>query len=106
MLEEIVKNKFYEIYLDLGKNRAYFTCRGFWESLTVVPNYYEDIVEATAKLRPGFSALIDVKELKTPPQDVIELFMKAQNFALEKGLKKSAHIIDAPVVEMASGRPR
>ena len=103
-MEEIAKNKYYEMYVDPSKNRVYYTYKGFWESPAVVPDYFEDHKRSVGRTTPGFSGIVDLKDMKTPPQDVMELHMKVQNYSLQHGMKRSAHIIDAALVELASGR--
>ncbi len=103
-MEEIISNSLYEISVDRGKNRIYFTYRGKWESVSAVPDYYADIVKATARLKPGFTSLIDARDLLIPSEEVFRLFAKAQRYALRKGLRKSAHIIDNPEMHKASSR--
>jgi hypothetical protein len=104
MQEEIAKNKYYEMYIDRSKNRLYYTLKGFWESQSAVPNYYDDHREAIGRTTPGFSAVVDLRDLKTPPADVIELHMKTQKYSIQNGMKRSARIIDAALVKLASDR--
>lgn len=76
MFREIVKNEFYEVAIDIQKNRLYLTTKGFWSSAAKVPNFITDIKKALLELKPGFSLLTDSSQQKTPPQEVMPVFVQ------------------------------
>ncbi len=100
-MNTIAKNKFYEIAVDQSKNRIYFKIIGFWQSPDVVPNYLNDIKKASKEVTPGYTILSDLKEMKTPPQEVGELHKYAQTVLVTAGLRKTAEIVESAVLGMA-----
>lgn len=101
----IVKNEYYMIGIDERKNRLYLTISGFWESNSVVPNFFIDFRKAVSKLSPDYTILADVTQMKTPPADVATLHTKVQQMAIFKGLKKTAEVVNGNMItKMAINR--
>lgn len=105
MREVIAKNEFYEIEVDREKNRSYSKYKGYWKSVDEIPNYLEDCCrELTRRLKPGYTTLVDLREFKIPPPEVMELFVEAQKIDEKAGFYKSARIILTPLEKLASKR--
>ncbi len=104
MKELIAKNDYYQIEVDRTKNRSYAVYTGFWKSLSLVPNYIEDSKKAIKKLSSGFTSMVDLREMKTPPTEVAELFIKMQKISAEAGFSRGARVIDAAIIKIAAGR--
>jgi hypothetical protein len=104
MKEEIAKNDYYDIYIDKSKNRLYYTVKGYWEDVSLVPENRNDLAKASAKLTEGFDILSDLTDMKPPPTEVAELHMKMQKMLIEKGLSKTAEVMDHAVLKIALQR--
>lgn len=98
-MEEIVKNKYYEVSVDQGKNRVFFSLIGFWENANVVPDLYDDCMKAVDKVKPGYTILANLKDFKTPPPEVIKLTAKVQESLVKRGASKSAEVLDSMLVK-------
>ena len=104
MKQEIAKNQYYEVFADPEKNRLYYNIFGFWRSVDLVPNNYEDLRIATTKLKPGFDILADLRTMKPPPETVAELHISTQKLVVEKGLSKTAEVYDEETVKFMGER--
>jgi len=99
-MEQVAKTDYYELNRDEAKNRAFFTFIGFWKDESVVPNFYNDCIKLLNSMKPGFTLLANLKNLKTPPQDIVDLFTKVQLAIIEKGVSKSAEVVDSMLVKV------
>jgi len=105
MKEVVARNEYYEIEVDREKNRSYSKYKGYWKSVDVVPNYLEDCSrELARRLKPGYTTVVDLREMKIPPPEVMELFLEAQKIDEDAGFSKSARIVSAPLEQLASKR--
>jgi hypothetical protein len=73
---------------------------GFWENAGVVPNFLTDGDLLLEKLNPGFTNLVDVTQMKTPPKDVRDLFEQIQKKFMSRGMSKNAEVISSAFVEV------
>ncbi len=99
-METIVKNEKYVIEVDVVKNRTYFTFIGFWESAAVVPNFLDDCRKAFEKISRGYSNLVNLSALKTPPDEIGALFIELQKMAMEYHPGKIAELYDSTLVKV------
>lgn len=90
---KIADNPLYGIYVDSAKNRIYYRASGFWESVASVPDYLKHIEQTLEHVKPGFSMLVDIRQLEAHPKEVENLRKKAQQMAVKAGLKKSATVV-------------
>jgi len=104
MREVVAKNEYYEMEVDKEKNRSYSKYIGYWESVNAVPNYLEDIRAVIRRLKPGFTTVIDLREMKIPHPEVINLMIQAQGIGEDGGFSKSARIVLAPLEKLATKR--
>ncbi|MBN1573178.1 MAG: hypothetical protein JW984_08295 [Deltaproteobacteria bacterium] len=104
MKEEIVKNSYYELHVDIRKNRLYYTIKGYWQSASEAPKNYDDFEKAVEKLTKGFDAVADLREMKPPPEDVANLHIRTQKLAMAKGLSRTADIVDSSLVNIVIKR--
>ena len=104
MKQEIAKNDYYEFYVDKVKNRFYSKLKGFWQSPSEVPNYLDDQKKALEQLSPGFTLLVDNRDVKPPKQECMELHVKALGISNEAGVGKIALFESQAVVKIAGGR--
>ena len=98
--ETIAKTDYYMFEVDPDINRLYITMWGFWENATVAPNYLTDVDPALNKLSSGFTNLVDVTQLKTPPKDVRNHFENIQKKFVSRGMSKNAEVISSAFVEV------
>jgi len=104
MREAIANNEYYEMEVDREKNRSYSKYKGYWKSVDEVPNYLDDIRRVINRLKPGFTTVIDLKEMKIPPPEVMELMIKAQEIGEKSGFSRSARIVLTPLEKLATKR--
>ncbi|MBD0256749.1 MAG: hypothetical protein ICV83_13605 [Cytophagales bacterium] len=99
MKQVVFRNKHYEIGLDPDKNRAYITIIGFWRDPAEVGPYVQDLDGALVRLKPGFTLLTDLTQMKTHPASVQPLHLAAQQLLLERGLSQTAEVCASSMVE-------
>jgi hypothetical protein len=99
MKQEIVKNEYYEIYVDEEINRAYWVLKGKWNKMTDIPNYMQDSREALRYMKPGFSVLTDIRTFEVPPQGVLERITESAKIVEDAGMGRQAHIINKKDIE-------
>jgi hypothetical protein len=105
--ELIADTEFYKLEVDSAANRSFSVCRGFWpDTEEFRKGYLANIQRLISRLRPGFTTLVDIREMKIPPPGLAEMILKAQSMQKDAGLKKSARISDQPIQTMASDRMR
>jgi hypothetical protein len=105
--ELIADTEFYKIEVDSEANRSYSLCRGFWpDTDEFKKNYLATMQKLISRLRPGFTTVVDIREMKIPPAGLAETILKAQTMQKGAGLKKSARISDQPIQTLASDRMR
>ena len=101
-MEEIEKNEYYHINVDKSKNRIYLKVIGFWESPNVVPNYITDLEKASKALSRGFTIIADLRDMKTPPQELRSVHEKAQEVLVQAGLDRTAEILSSALLASAT----
>lgn len=99
-METIVKNKKYELRVDKVKNRAFYSFFGFWETPDVVPDFLDDCRKTLDQVSRGFTLLVNLSALKTPPKDIGALFVKLQKMSMEKNPGKIAEVFDSMLVKV------
>ncbi len=104
MKEVIVSNQYYELVVDPSHNRLHYAVKGFWPNAAAVPNYYNDFVKALSKLNRGFDIVVNVLDMKTPPEDVAQLRISAQKLCIEKGVSRTAQVLDQSMVRLVMDR--
>jgi hypothetical protein len=105
--ELIAETEFYKLEADSAANRSYSLCRGFWpDTDEFKKNYLANMQKVIARLRPGFTTIVDIREMKIPPQGLAETILKVQSLQKDAGIKRSARISDQPIQTLASERMR
>ena len=62
-----------------------------------MPDYLDDLRMVIKQLKPGFTTIIDLREMKIPHPDVMKLLIEAQEIGEKSGFSRSARIVpDAP----------
>lgn len=88
-------NDWYDLAYNPGKNRLYFTIKGFWPSTAVVPDFLDHWKQCLAASKENLTAMIDTSTMITHPADVNELHREAQQLMIAAGLRKRAEIVAA-----------
>jgi len=91
---EIAKNEYYEAYVDEEINRMYWTMRGHWKKLSDIPDFRKHNMETIGYLKPGFTAVIDMRDMEIPDAEVLGLMLEVTRDSEEAGKGRQAHIIN------------
>ncbi len=100
-MKEIAKTEFYEIRYDETTNWVYWTMKGFWESMDVVPNFYSDWEAGINSAEKPFKIYSDLSTLKTMPDDVKDANDKMQQKLMQNGCVKVSCLLDSSVTKMS-----
>jgi len=99
MKKEIARNEFYEVYVDEDINRVYWVMRGDWKKLSDIPDYERHNEEVLNMLKPGFTVLLDLREMGVPAPEVLAYVTGLTKRAEEAGLGRQAHVLDRKSIE-------
>ena len=94
MKKEIANTEYYEIHVDEEINRAYKVMRGHWKKLSDVLDYKKHNLEALGYLEPGFSTLLDLRDMEVPSDEVLDLMVGVSRDSEEAGQGRQAQIIN------------
>jgi hypothetical protein len=94
-METISTQKLYSVSTDKSKNRITLAIHDHWVDIRKVPDYFKDLEKALETLKPGFTALIDIRDMEPPSYDDINLHRKAYLHLRKTGLKKLALVVPA-----------
>ena len=100
-MKEIAKNDYYELKISEAKNRIYWTMKGFWRSMAVVPDFDKDWDTTQNMAKPGWTLLGDLSELKPMPDDVRLAQDERQKKAIGGGCIKVSCIVDSVLTKMS-----
>ena len=100
-MEEIAKNAYYELAYDTAKNRIYWTMKGFWKSMDVVPDFDKDWDTAQRMTRSGWTIFADLSALKVMPDDVKNAQDERQKILLRNGCMKVSCLITDPITKLS-----
>lgn len=89
-MKYVASTDFYRIEVDQERNRLFLTFRGSWIKPEQVPHYLEDHSAAVGLLSPGFTALVELREIEAMLlSDYLE---ESQIDAVKAGIKKAARV--------------
>ena len=57
---------------------------------------------AAKSVKPNFSVIADLREMKTPPQEIGAIHEKAQQIMINYHLDKTAEILDSAILKMVT----
>ena len=100
-MKEIGKNDYYELFYDESRNWVYWTMKGFWKDLTVVPNFDKDWNMVFGLVKKGFKIYADLSTLRTLPEDVKNANDETQAKLMELGCKKVSCLMDSAVTKLS-----
>ncbi len=95
MKTNIVDNDYYSLCVDIDINRAYLTVKGYWPSVSAVPNFITDFKTAISYLVPEFTLLVDARTMKVHPKEVSELHQEMQVMLKKAGLLQTAEVLNS-----------
>lgn len=93
----IASTENYSIRVDKKINRLYIVLRGFWLDPSKTPEYVNHLAFATESFKSPFTALVDVREMRTPGHLVKEMHVEAQKVTIAAGLVKTAEVFPAGI---------
>jgi len=99
MKKEIAKNEYYEIYVDEEINRVYWVMRGHWKKPSDVPEYRKHNIDSLNYLKPGFTTLIDLRDMEVPGAEVLDLMVEVSRDAEEAGQGRQAQVLKKDFLE-------
>jgi len=96
---EIAKNKYYESYVDEEINRMYWVMKGRWNKLSDIPDYRKHNMETLSHLKSGFTALIDIRDMEIPGDEVLGLITEMTKEVENAGMRRQAQIVNKDFLE-------
>ena len=94
MKEEIAKNEYYEAYVDEEINRMYWVLKGKWNEIAEIPDYMKHNREVARHLKPGFTAVIDIRLFVVPEPKVLEVLTESAQMMENAGMGRQAQIVN------------
>ena len=102
--EIIIATPYYELVVDIPKNRIIIRVFGFWKSIENVPEYLNNWKVAISKVKKGFTILADLKQMKTHPKDMLELHIQAMDLTQASDCGPSASVVHYDIAELQMDR--
>jgi hypothetical protein len=99
MKKEIAKNEYYEMYVDEDINRIYWVLKGKWTRMADLPYYVQHHKEAARILKPGFTAVADIRTFEIPSPAVLEVITEMTKFMENAGMGRQAQIVNKKDME-------
>ncbi len=103
-MNEIAKNKYYELSYDDAKNWIYWTMRGFWAGMSVAPNFEKDWHKAQKLAKKPFKIFADLSKLKVMRDEVKEANDKMQQELMQNGCIKVSCLIESELTKLSLNR--
>lgn len=88
---EIV-HKHYELKYDSDKNRVSFKVKGLVPSKAAIPDFEKDWMKIAANVKPNWTILANLKEMKPFPPEVAQWNQEVQGKLVQRGLKKVGQV--------------
>ena len=93
----------YEVKYDVSKNRMQMRVEGFITKEEAV-KYRMACEEVYKKVKPNFTFLVDLRNLKTLPQESIDEIQKVRFSSVKHGAYKGATVLKDTIVRMQTKR--
>jgi hypothetical protein len=100
MKKEITKSEYFEMYVDPEINRVYWVMKGKWNKMTDVPDFVQHHREGLRYLKPGFTALTDIRTFEIPAPQVLEVIIEMAKMMEDAGMGRQAQIINKKDLEI------
>ena len=94
MKKEIANTEYYEIHVDEAINRVYKVMRGHWKQLSDVLDYKKHNLESLRYLKPGFTTVLDLREMELPSQKILDFMVEVSKDSEQAGQGRQAQIIN------------
>lgn len=100
---ELAKNSYYSIKVNQNKNRVYIRLSGIWDNQPEINEYLEDVKKYLQLVKPGFSVVSDIRELRETSITSMQVQLQAYKLNVEAGINQLAelHRLNDPVSERA-----
>jgi predicted nuclease of restriction endonuclease-like RecB superfamily len=98
MVEQIEKTKYYNVPVDVPKNRIYLEIIGFWPDTEAVPDYINRVKEAVSMVKRNFTMVVDARKMIVGPPEVKKIHETVQKLVTEAGLFQAAEIVPENVI--------
>ncbi len=89
-MKTVAANDFYELGVDVSKNRMYMTLKGRWIKESDVSNWLDDLAAAMDLTRPGWGCLVDSRDLGG--MLLADHFSAGQKMSLDRKIGKVARV--------------
>jgi hypothetical protein len=99
-MEQVVKNDYFEVSVDPVLNRFYFKVVGFWDDASIGEDFVIHALRGLDMLKDGCTGLVNMLDLKTPPEKIKASFVKIQKHVVSKNPGKIAEVIDSKLIEV------
>ncbi len=93
----------FDVKANTLKNRLYISIEGTVAG-NEVENYKSGIKKNVAMLKPGFTALMDLRKCAVFDQEVMNQLQGAKEIAVGGGLTRSAMVVESAVLKMQMNR--
>ena len=91
-MTEIASNEFFDVKVDLQKNRIFNSNHNFWTS-EVMDNYLISMDKAMSMVQKNFTLVVDLRKLKTFSPELAESSKQMMIKLNQAGLYKVAEIL-------------
>ncbi|MDM8552152.1 hypothetical protein QUF72_18855 [Desulfobacterales bacterium HSG2] len=100
-MKKIAKNAYYELAYDEVKNRIYWTMKGYWRNMSVVPDFDKDWDTVQRMTRSGWTIFGDLSALRAMPDDVKNAQDERQKKLMRDGCTKVSCLVKSAVTKIS-----
>jgi hypothetical protein len=87
----------YKIRIDALKNRLYVQLEGFF-SFDDMKRCVDETMQESGKLKPGYTVITDISQLKTPSQEVAAEIERVQAHFVKSGVTHGVRVVGGSVI--------
>ncbi len=98
MKKQIASSQYYDLAVDVSKNRLYITSKGFWNKGEIIDAYHQCQTEALTHVKPNFTLVADMRDFKILPQDLVPKQEATHKDLAKAGMYRVACIVPASAV--------
>jgi len=103
--EVVVETEFYTLEVDAAVNRTISTYRGFWpDTDDFKKTYIANVQKMAARVRSGFTSMVDIRDFKVPAPGVTDAIVKVQEILINAGVSRSARVSDQAIQTIMADR--
>lgn len=93
----------FSIKSDISKNKLLITIDGVLTSAEL-PSYKSEMKKVVGTLKPGFTALLDLRKASVFDQSILDGLKDTKEIAVKAGLTKSAVLVASATLKMQMNR--